>query len=316
MKKVDIIRICLILVFIAIASAAPFSLPSYWTSFLFLFFVYTTLCEMFNLLLGYSGMLALGIHGFVGFGGYMLAITSTIWRLPAWVSVLFSGAMCVLLALGTSFLISRMKGIYFGLGTLITASALFYWFQSWSYAGGGYGMPLVTTVSALDLYYGSLAVAVASILISYVFVRSRIGLRLRAMADDELAAESYGINVFRTKLYCWLLTAFFSGFVGSLYFLYSNFISPSAAFTLYWTLSAITGVLIGGVQTILGPLIGSFIIVWLRQTFLVMFPAFSPLIYGILIIVIMLLFPQGILGALRSLRRGTKNVMSKKELRQ
>ncbi|MEM2104265.1 MAG: branched-chain amino acid ABC transporter permease [Candidatus Bathyarchaeia archaeon] len=289
-------KLYLIVGIIIIAFLAPLGLKADWVTFLFLFFMYTAMAEVFNLLSGYSGILALGFYGFIGFGGYMTTMASTLWGFSTLASMIISGIACALLALATSFLISRMKGLYFAMGTLVTASVLFYWFQGWSYVGGGYGMPLATYATIYDLYYMSLVIALASIFLVYAFVRSRIGLRLKAIADDDMAAESYGVDVFKTKLLCWIVASFFAGISGSLYFIYSNFISPTAAFAMYWTLAAITAVNIGGSRTILGPIIGSLIVVWLRQTFLVQFPGISMLIYGILIVIVLLFFPQGIMG--------------------
>ncbi|MEM2272713.1 MAG: branched-chain amino acid ABC transporter permease [Candidatus Bathyarchaeia archaeon] len=274
----------------------PLGLPPAYITLLFLFYIYMTMANVFDLLSSYSGMLALGFHGFIGFGGYVTSIATTYWGFSALPSLLLSGALCALLALATSFLISKMRGLYFAVGTLVTAQILFYWFQSWTYVGGGYGMPVVSYVTLHGLYYISLAFALISIFTSYTLIRSRIGLRLKAIADDDLAASTYGIDVFKTKLLCWVISSIFAGFSGGLYFIYSNFISPGAAFSFYWTLSAIAAVAIGGRRTTLGPILGAFIVVLLRQTFLTLLPGLSALVYGILIIIVLFLFPHGIIG--------------------
>jgi branched-chain amino acid transport system permease protein len=289
-------NILLIIVTLLVALIPPFWLPPHLISLLFLFFIYTIMAEAFNLLSGFSGILALGFFGFVGFGEYMFLISSTIWGLPWWISLLFCGLTCALLALATSFLILRMRGLYFAMGTLVAANALCYGFQAWPYVGAGYGMPLGVHLTYADLYYVSFMVVVASILIVFATVRSKIGLRLRAIADDDQAAESYGVDVFRTKLYCWLLASFMTGLAGSLYLIYSGFVTPPLAFNFYWTSAALTSAVIGGRGTIIGPILGAFIVVCLRQYFLVMFPGISMLIYGILIVVVLLRFPHGIIG--------------------
>ncbi|MEM2369584.1 MAG: branched-chain amino acid ABC transporter permease [Candidatus Bathyarchaeia archaeon] len=290
------IRFYLIIGGIIVALLVPLGLGPDWITLFFLFFTYTAMAEVYNLLSGYSGMLALGFHGFVGFGGYITAIACTLWGLHLLVSMFISGTMCVLLALATSFLIIKMRGLYFAMGTLVSASVLFYWFQGWSYVGGGYGMPIVAHVTVYDLYYISLVIAIASIFVAYIIVQSRVGLRLKAIADDDIAAESYGVDVFKTKLLCWVISSFFAGISGSLYFIYSGFISPAAAFAFYWTLSSITATVFGGVRTILGPIIGAFFVVWLRQTFLVEFPGLAMLVYGVIIVAMVLVFPRGIMG--------------------
>jgi branched-chain amino acid transport system permease protein len=140
---------------------------------------------------------------------------------------------------------------------------------------------------------------------------------LSAIADDETAAECFGINIYRTKLYCWVISAFMVGLAGGLYFIYSSFISPTAAFAFHWTQAAITGTIIGGRRTIEGPIIGSFIVVLLRQFFLVMFPGLSMLVYGVLIVIVLLIFPEGIMGFMKRIAvhiKVPKNNTSQSEL--
>jgi len=135
-----------------------------------------------------------------------------------------------------------------------------------------------------------------AIFVAYILVKSRAGLRLKAIADDDVTAEFYGVDVFKTKLLCWVISSFFAGISGSLYFLYTGFISPTAAFAMYWTSSSMTAIVFGGGRTILGPIIGALFVVWLRQTFLVEFPGLAMLIYGVIISVMVLIFPRGIIG--------------------
>jgi branched-chain amino acid transport system permease protein len=283
------------IVVLLLVCIAPKWLPVYWITLLMLFFLYTALAETYNFLYGYCGLLCLGLQMFVGFGGYMMAILSTNFGFPLWLVLLTTGFASAVLALALSFLIFRMKGLFFAMGTYAAAWAFYYWFASWSYVGGGWGMTVVSPLTYHSIYYISLALAVASALTIYLILRSRLGLKIRAMADDEEAAESYGVNVFRMKLIAWVLSALVAGFAGSLYFAYSGFISPIAAFATYWSFIAMISTIIGRIRSILGPVVGAFIIVLLRQQFLVMFPGLSILIFGILIVVVCLFAPQGIL---------------------
>jgi branched-chain amino acid transport system permease protein len=290
----NITNLNFIILFFLLSLIAPLVLPAFYLTFLTLFYLYMVLAEFFNLLEGFSGIVCLGLHAFVGMGGYLVAIASTNWNLPPLWSILLGGVFSFLLALATSFLISRMKGMYTAVGSLVCASALFYWFGNWTYVGGGYGLIVAAHLSDIELYYSSLLLAVISIFAIYILLKSKIGLRLKAISDDELAASTCGINIFRTKLCSWLVSSLFCGLVGSLFFIYSSFISPLAAFSFYWTLSAIASTVLGGRRTLLGPVTGAFFITLLRQFFFAQLPGLSMLAYGIIIIIMIRVFPEGI----------------------
>ena len=259
--------------------------------FIFLFIIYSIMTLAFNLLLGYSGMLVLGFHGFVGFSGYMLAICVTKLKIPWYLSIPLSAFTCVLLALLLSFLIARMRGLYFAMGTFIAATALLYFFQGWAYVGGGYGMSITAYIDPSILYYIALIIMVASYIVMHMLVRSKIGLRLRAIADDDIVASSLGIDVFRTKLYCWLISSFFIGLASATYYLSPKFISPSSAFDFNWTLIPLTATVIGGMGMLEASFVGAFVVLLIRNLFLVKFPGLSFLIYGFLLIVVLFFFP-------------------------
>jgi branched-chain amino acid transport system permease protein len=290
--KTYLIIIILFLIFLIVPVAAP----AHIINFLFFFFMYLAMAETVNFLFGFAGMLNLGFHGFMGIGGYVLAISLTLLGLSSWISFLISGVVCALLALSTSFLIFKMKGLYFALGTIIMASAFRTWFECWGYTGGGYGMPIRVCVKS-DVYYISLILAIILISIIYVLVRvPKIRLKLVAIADDEIAAETCGVKVIQIKLSCWIVSAFVSGLIGSLYFYNFSYISPSVAFSMEWTTIALTGMILGGTGSVSGPIFGSFIVALLRHFLVVRFPMYAPLIYGALIIIVLLFFPKGILG--------------------
>ncbi|MEM1587042.1 MAG: branched-chain amino acid ABC transporter permease, partial [Candidatus Bathyarchaeia archaeon] len=264
------------------------------------------MAETYNFLYGFCGLLDLGLQMFVGFGGYVMAILTSNLGFSAWVALPISGATSAILALALSFLIYRMKGLFFAMGTFMAAWTFYYWFTNWSYVGGGWGMTVPTPLSYFDIYYASLTLAATSTIIIYLVLKSRLGIKFRAIADDEEAAESYGVNIFQIKLIAWVLSASVAGLAGSLYFAYSGFIAPISAFTPYWSFTAMTSTIIGGIRTLLGPIIGAFIIVFLRQQFLVIFPGLSPLVFGIIMATTVLLAPQGILGIAPKIYRSLK----------
>jgi branched-chain amino acid transport system permease protein len=286
--------------FLLFSLIAPFVLPQYWTTFLFIFFIFATLAQMWNFIAGYCGLISLGQQAFIGVGGYMVAICVTLWRLPIWSGILLGGVAAAILALATSFLIARMTGLYFAAGTLILALAIHYLFYSWTYVGGGYGITIYSGLLATELYYISLCILIFATLIVHVVLKSDVGLKMKAIRDDASAAEAYGVNVFRVKLLCWVISAFLTGLAGGVFLTHIFFITPSLAFSFEWLLVILVATLFGGGGTIEGPLVGAFVATLLREYLFAGLPGFSNLVYGLLIIVVLTVAPRGIIGLLQS----------------
>lgn len=269
----------------------------YVTSVAILVMLYMALGQMWNLLGGYSGLVSLGQQSFVGIGGYSLAMISQVYRLPIVWGFVAAGVLSVLFALLTSFPIFKMKNVYFTIGTWIVSELLRVFFLIWAFVnyGTGYNISATYTMSPNLIYYISMAVGIFSVAAVVFLLRSKFGLSLMAMRDNESAAEVRGLELYKTKLKCYLISAFVTGIVGAALYLNIAFIQPNAAFSIEWTVSMVFIVVIGGIGTVEGPIIGAVIFVLLRQ-FLYSFPGFSMLILGIIAIIIMLVAPRGIMG--------------------
>ncbi|MBS7647466.1 MAG: branched-chain amino acid ABC transporter permease [Candidatus Bathyarchaeia archaeon] len=301
---------CLIAV-IALLVAIPQAFPPVWTSFLFFCFIYASLAEIWNLQGGFTGIINLGTHGFIGFAAYIMAIAITFWGLPVWASLLIAGAATTLLALVVSPLIFKMRGLYLGMGTLVLALAVYSWFVQWSYTYAGRGFYIAANVLPVSLYYMALILLIASVTIVWLIKRSRIGLMLIAVRDNERAAQDCGVDVFQVKLYCYLISAFMTALIGGTFYLFGSYLRPITAFTFTWVLLPIAATVIGGMGTIGGPLIGGFLTATLNQYVLARFPGLSQIVYGALIIIILLLVPGGIISKIK-LRLPTPKTASKK----
>ena len=149
-----------------------------------------------------------------------------------------------------------------------------------------------------DIYYASFIVGVGSVVVVYVLLRSKLGLGLMAMRDDEDVSETMGVDVFRSKLYCFLIAAFVTGVTAGVLYIFQVFIQPYKAFAIDWTVKLVFIVIIGGIGTIEGPIAGSFIFVLLSQTLAEYFSV-SMLILGAIAILVILLAPKGIMGTLQ-----------------
>lgn len=272
----------------------------YMVLFGLLFCLYLSLSTMWNLLVGYSGLLSLGQQAFIGLGGYVVAVMSDYYGVYIWLSVLIGGLFSGALALFMSLFIFRMRGVYFGIGTWVFAETMMLWFSNWEYVkyGVGFFIKPTTPVTMNDIYYASLIIGVGSVALVYVILRSKLGLGLMAMRDDDAVSETMGVEVFRSKLYCFLISAFVTGVAAGVLYIFQVFIQPYKAFAIDWTVQLVFIVIIGGIGTIEGPIAGALIYVFLSQ-YLSEYVSVSLLILGVIAIVVILAAPKGIMGTLQ-----------------
>ena len=222
-----------------------------WLNYLFLFFIYLALGNMWNLLAGYSGLICLCPHAFVGLAGYTLAI-GTLVGVPFQVGLIAGAVVAALFALLISYPVFRMKGIYFAIGTLVLPEVLRVWFSFWRPVGNvyqgkgaGYAVKGIADITLGDTYWLGLAIAVASIFLVYIILRARLGLGLTAIRDNENTAASAGVNVFRLKLYSFVIAAFMMGIAGAAYYIFSPRINPVGGFSIRWLLMPLMATVIG-----------------------------------------------------------------------
>ena len=256
---------------------------------------------MWNLLAGYGGMVSIGQQAFFGLGGYVMLMLGNFAGLNPFVAIPLGALAAALVAVPVSFVAFRLSGGYFAVGTWVIAEVFRLSFANVSAVGGGSGTTL-TALRGIDrvtrqntTYWMALACVVAAIALVYLFLRSKRGLALLAIRDNEVAAESQGIPVARMKLAVYVVAAFGAGLAGALYFVGNLRISPDAAFSVNWSAFAIFMVMIGGVGRIEGPLVGA-IIFWALNNFLSDYGTWYLLGLGLLAILVTLFFKQGLWG--------------------
>jgi branched-chain amino acid transport system permease protein len=271
-------------------------------------FSYLALASLWNLLAGYTGLVSIGQQAFVGLGGYSLFALTIFFGLPPVLAVLVAGIIAAVLSVPTAWIIFRLKGAYFAIGTWVVAEVYRLTFAQISALGGGSGTSLPTQIVqaiaptrvARDnlVYWTGLGLMVAVVAVTYFILRSRWGLALTAIRDSEPAAESVGVNNYRTKLLIYFLTAGATGSVGALISLQKLRISPDAAFSVNdWTAFVIFIVVIGGIGRMEGPLLGTIVFFLLREFFADWGPWYLMLL-GLFAIIITLTMPKGIAGML------------------
>ena len=261
--------------------------------------LFAALGSMWNLMSGFTGMTSLGQQAFIGLAGYTLCVVTTTFKLSFWVGLALGGIFSAVLALIMSFILFRMRGMYFAIATWVIAEALRTFFTSWKFVKEGAGMTVKAKPypTSAEIYIIALIVAIVAILVVYLLLRTKTGLGLNAMRDDADAASSVGVNIFRSKLLCFVISGFFTGLVGAIFFLNKGSIYPSGGFGIDWTVAVVFIVIIGGVGTIEGPILGAVIYVALSE-YLSQYPGFSMIILGAIAIVVIIVMPFGIMGTL------------------
>ena len=259
------------------------------------------LAQMWNLLAGYAGLVSIGQQAYVGLGGYALIVLADDLGVNPFLAVPLAGVVAAAVALPTAVLVFRFRGGYFAVGTWAVAEVYRLLVANTDALGRGTGrtlkavFPLTRETREFGTYALALAIGLAALAATYVYLRSRQGLGLMAIRDSEPASESLGIDVFRTKLTVYLIAAFGTGVTGALIYLNLLRISPDAAFSISWTAYTIFIVVIGGLGTLEGPIVGTLLFFFLREI-LSEYGAWYMILLGVLAIVAMLRFPQGLWG--------------------
>jgi branched-chain amino acid transport system permease protein len=286
-----------------------------------LFYVFTmlALAQLWNLLAGCAGLISVGQQAFVGIGAYALFAFTVVAGLDPMSSIVLAGIVAGLVAIPAALIVFRLRGAYFAIGTWVVAEVCRLVLAQVKQLGGGTGTSLPPDVASaifgLDFvrdlfqvrgpaardilsYWLALLLAVGTFVLVYRLLRSRYGLALSAIGDAEPAAESVGVDVFRTKLLIYVVTAIATGMVGALIFLQKARISPDAAFSLIdWTAYVIFIVVIGGIGTMEGPIIGV-LIFYLLQYYLASLGSWYLILLGGLAILLMLFAPSGVWGVI------------------
>ncbi len=278
---------------------APGFLNNYQLSFLLQVLMMVTLAQSWNLISGMTGYISFGHGVFFGVGAYtgaLLLMGGAFW----WVAILSAALLAAALALPLGLLTLRLRGPYFAIAMLGLNEVGRILANLWvDLTGGGDGIalsPLLSPVLATN-YFSMLALAVLATLGMGWILRSRFGLELRAIREDEEAAEMLGIDTIRNKLIAFTASALLPGAAGAIYAFYTSFIDPSSVFLPALNVQMIVVVLLGGRGTLWGPVLGAVLLMSVQELTWAEFPALHLALLGLLMILLVLYLPDGLLGA-------------------
>lgn len=266
--------------------------------------LWVLLGQSWNLLGGYTGQVSYGHAAFFGVGAYTTAIMVKSGLSPAvaWWGLLFGGIVAALVGAVLGWICFRLRGPYFSLSILALSEVLRLVAVNWKQlTNGAEGILYIPAFNSKAAYYWIiLALAAVCFLTIRAVMRSKFGFYFLAIREDQDCAESLGINTTKYKLYSLLVSAFFTGVAGSFYMNYMGFIDPGIVFSLPdISIMVILVTMLGGAATLAGPAVGAVLYILLSEVFRVFLKSGHLLFFGILIIVIIIYFPQGIVGTLR-----------------
>jgi branched-chain amino acid transport system permease protein len=292
------------LVVVVIFASLPYDTqPGVW-AILTQGLIILTLASMWNLLAGYAGLVSVGQQLFLGLGAYFVLIPN-IHGVSAFAALPLAAIGAAIVAIPLWWLVSRLRTAYFAIATWVLASAVALFVQQFQSIGGGTGMPLRglqwadTNLLSADTYWVALIVAVLAIGGSYLLLRSRIGLVLTAIRDDEQAARSSGVRVGFARALVFIVAAAGCGAAGGVLAIQQVAVSPAAGgvFDVTWTAEMAFAVIIGGLGTIEGPIVGTVVYMVLFEA-LQHYNAWYLIILGLVAIGVTLFARRGLWGTL------------------
>jgi branched-chain amino acid transport system permease protein len=300
------IGVALIAITLVVLALAPYWGDRQTLRLLAEMFTFVALASLWNVLAGYAGLVSVGQQAFVGLGGYVLFALAILLDANPVLAIFVAGPIGTLVAVPVALLIFRLRGAYFAIGTWVVAEVFRLLASQISVLGGGSGISLPASVvlamapnrqmREFEMYWLALLLTTVVLAVIFALLRSRHGLALTAIRDNELAAQSSGIGVWGIKFAVYVLTAFGTSMVGAFIFLQKLRISPDTAFSVNdWTAFVIFITVIGGIGRIEGPIVGTIIFFALRQSFSGLGSLYL-LMMGAVAIVVMLWAPKGLWG--------------------
>ena len=261
---------------------------------LFLIFLFIVLSQSWNILGGYAGQVNLGHAGFFGLGAL---VTRFLWLsgLPLPLTLFAGGAAALAFALLVGFPAFRLRGAYFVIGMLALAEIMRIIVANAFPSVSAMPAKNIAAYSLIPRYYLALSLAVAVMVTVQLLRHSKAGLALIAIREDENTAEASGVNVFRYKLLALGISTFFAGLAGGTFAFFHVSYYPAHPFSVHWTFDALFITYIGGVGTVIGPIVGALFYVGLREVFPLVLPGeIHTIVFGVLFILVILLMPRGL----------------------
>ena len=270
-------------------------------SIFFSFMMGATLATGLNFVAGFTGYMPFGYVAFYGIGSYATGIAVKSLGIPIYLAVPMGGVVGMFLALLFAPTL-RLSGVYFAIVNLSLAIILqrIISLMPESITGGSLGMNIGVLTDRVEGYYAMLLVMVLALITASWLAESRLGRSLKAIREDAEAADAMGVNVVRSRLKVWLLSAFFASLVGGVQAWFTGAFDTFTSFDVIITAKSVIYAMAGGLGTVIGPVIGTTVLVWIDELVWRSFPALNSFLLGLVIAVLILFAPRGLVGTLIS----------------
>lgn len=297
----------------------PVFLNERFLHMLILIILFAFLAQCWNLMSGFTGQFSFGHAAFFGIGAYTSTILLTKYGISPWIGMFVGFGISFLFGLfiGNLSFRYKLRGVYFGLATLAFAEILRIIIENSSYFNSTVGIfipldrrwTMFQFESRITYFYIILVVLLLFTWFIHYIVNSKFGYLLVSIRENEEAAQSLGVNVFKNKLLAVGLSAGFSAIGGTFYAQYILFIKPASLFSVNMSVEILLPAIIGGVGTVFGPIVGAFIVTFINEITKMLFSdliGLNLILYGVILILVILYLPDGIVGRLKKLRRENK----------
>jgi len=281
--------------------------------------LWTLLGASWNLLGGFGGQVSFGHATFFGVGAYATMILYLRLGLAPWYGMVLGGVAAVAVSLPIGLICFRLRGPYFSLSTLAVAEIVRLIALNWEALTNGPVGLLITTLprvalgarainweSKVPFYYIIAALAVLAMAATWWLSRARLGAYLLAIREDEDAAEAVGIDTVRAKVLTLALSAFFTGLAGGFYGLYFRYVDPDAVFPIALSVEMVFIAVVGGLATVIGPVIGAVFLTTIGELFRERFLVGHLIFYGLFMMLAIRFLPEGIWGGARRVWTGRR----------
>lgn len=269
-------------------------------------FMWIALTSSWNILGGYTGYISLGHNVFFGVGAYVSGVLLVYNDLTPFVTAPLAGLVALILGVVAGLITFRTKGPAFIVATIAMLLVVYILMDYWEFIGASNGLslplpPFPVEWVKVPFYYAMLVTAVLSVMLGHRVAHSKMGLALRAIAEDETKAEVAGINTRLFKLMAFALSAFFPGVAGAIWGYSLAYLRPTAFFLISVAAQMVLMAIIGGRGTVAGPVIGAVFLVTLNELSVTYFGAseINLTITGVVMVLALLFFPLGLVGTLR-----------------
>ena len=295
---------------LAVLVAFPFLFDNrYLIGILFSTLLFVTLATSWNILSGYTGYISFGHAAFFGIGAYTCAILFGDFELPIILAILLAGAVTVLISLPVATATIRLTDVYFAIMMLVFAQLMLAAAENFSWLTGGVrGMVLPIGDYLTYMYLLMVGLTLLSVLTSYLIARSHVGLALTAIREDEEAADSLGLHTTKYKMIAFSISALYPGIAGAIAAIYWAYIDPDTVFDVVLSGDMMIMSVLGGMGTVLGPILGAVIINPLTTETQAQYPYFHGIVFGMIFMILVLAMPEGFVPTFKQSRFGKQIV--------